>query len=161
MRFERIDIASEEGATVISIEVVRGRHELERTREECKHLNVKVDEALADLFCRDCGLRVNPIAWVMNVRDAWDHVQRMIRAHRHESRRLDMRRWVVCQCGERIHLLGRPEDEKQRQATREGRYEAALERIALLLPGVAASKAPEIARAALAAADETAAGGPA
>jgi hypothetical protein len=149
--FDTTDIVSTDGAIVVSIEVLRDlRGGRQPKGSPCSHARVAVADADADLLCRDCGLRVNPIAWIRWAALSWKRVQSDYEAARHEHARLDLRRWAVCRCGERVYLVGRPEDEKRRLETVEGIYEEALKRIAPLNPEAAGKFAAEEARKALA-----------
>jgi hypothetical protein len=143
-----IDIPDDAGATVISIEVLRERR-AGQAKPACEHMRIHLDRMAAEVECRDCGVRVNPIEWIAEVAKRWEHVTRTTKTLRNERARLELRRRVVCRCGETIHLLGRPEDEKRRAASREARLAKALEHISVLVPAAAAEHAARVAREAL------------
>lgn len=149
---DTVDITDEAGAVVISIETLRSARLVRPDKPgTCSHRRVLVDEVEAWLTCRDCSTKINPTSWVMLIANEWAHVRRTYLAARNESARLNLRKWVVCRCGERIHLMSRPEDERARKESREFALEAALEHISILAPEVAGRLAGEIARKALAA----------
>lgn len=146
-----VDVPDDQGATVISIEVLREYRRGRVKRAECDHMKITADRMAAEVVCRDCGVRINPVEWIVQIAKQWDHVRSMTRSAQLEQDRVYLRRRVRCRCGETIFLMGRSEDEKRRKAEREGRYREALERISLLAPEVAASSAGKIAQEALAA----------
>jgi len=145
-----VDITDNEGAIVVSIDVLRGYRARALAKDRCQHKRVLIDEMEAWFTCRDCDAKVNPVQWVMRLTEDWRHFVDTAKSARHEQARLDLRRWAVCRCGERVYLVGRTEDEKKRQATREGIYEKALETISVLIPEAAGQYAAETARKALA-----------
>jgi hypothetical protein len=147
-----IDLTDEMGATVVSIEVLRRNRHRRHAEGACKHKRTEVDEDLAELLCKDCGLRLNPIAWVASLAEDWSEVDRLWKGYRAERERLEERRRVKCHgCGTMLTLCSTREDEKRRKESRLGRYEDALQRIALLVPEAAGKYAAKVAREALAA----------
>jgi hypothetical protein len=147
-----VELTDSDGAMVLSLEVYRRRY----ASEERKHRRVRADEELSDLLCLDCKARVSPIAYIVRVADSWRHTEANRRAAIHEQERAQLRSRVRChKCGEMASIWTSTEIEKRRKATREARHEAALAQIGLLSPETAAKEAGKIARAALAARDET------
>jgi len=145
-----VDLTDETGATVISIEVLRARRV--KSREECHHVGIRVDEELAEVTCRDCGAKLSPIRWLTRISEHWADTMRLRKSAALERARLELKRRVKCfHCGEFMTLMGSREDEKRRRATKEARMEEALERIAVLVPEAAARYAAGIARKVLAA----------
>lgn len=145
------EITEADGAVVISIEVARRRYH----QEECKHVRTVADEELAQLHCRDCKKEISPIWWIIRLADHWSKVEANRRTAIHEQERAQARTRMKCgKCGEWVRFWGSTADEKARKATREGRYEAALHQIAILVPDAAGLHAARIAKAALAARDE-------
>jgi len=147
-----VELTDTDGAMVLSLEVYRRRY----ASEECRHIRVQADGELSDLLCLDCKARVNPIAYIQRITDSWRHTEANRRAAIHEQERVQLRSYVCCdKCKTMVRIWTSTEIEKRRKATREARYEAALEQIAMLTPEAAAKSAGTIARAALAARDET------
>jgi DNA-directed RNA polymerase subunit RPC12/RpoP len=144
---EIVGAPDESGATVISIEVIRRRRY--KAPDECVHRSVLVNEELAELECRSCHAKLNPISWVMKIHDTWAEIRRLYSTHHAELERLNQKRRVRCpHCNTFHDLRGRSEDEKRRQAERETVMFEALDRIRHLSaarPGLAA----EVAREAL------------
>lgn len=156
---EPIDLTDESGAVVVSIEVLRKLRLDHGTAKQCQHARATVDEDLADLTCRDCGARLNPIAWVVGLARLWTHFRDLRDSSRRERDRLALMRRVKCRaCGEMAPIYADNAIEKRRRETRAGRYEEALKRIAILVPEAAGKYAARIASEALAArpADEEA-----
>lgn len=146
------DLTSETGALVFSIEVLRRSRWEKEQAKACQHRRVSADLEVLDLTCRDCGARVNPVHWITEMADSWREVEESRAASRRERERLEQRRRVKCyHCGESVTLRASREDEKRWRETRTGRYETALETIAVLVPGAAAQHAANIAKVALAA----------
>ena len=147
-----VDVTDPSGAVVISIAELREARRISTppSPPECQHARIGYRELEAEVICRDCQTRLNPVAWIAWAGKRWWHIQRQYRAMKLESDRLDLRRRVVCRkCGDVTPLVGRPEDERKRKETREAHLVAALEHISVLIPEAAARSAAEIARKAL------------
>lgn len=150
MNLPPIDLTNEDGATVVSIEVLRRQRYA--TSGRCRHGRVQTDEEAAELLCRDCGLRLNPVSWIAGLAESWREVSRLWDGYRAERERLEQRQRVRCRaCGETVVLRSSSDDERRRRESRTGRYEDALRRISVLVPGAASEHAARIARETLAA----------
>jgi hypothetical protein len=145
-----VNLVDEAGAAVVSIEVLRERRILRDKKKTCPHNEVEADPSFADLTCKACERRINPIEWLVGLADKWAHVQRLYRRLREQAGRLEFRKRAKCRhCGKFTDLDFRDEDEKRRQREEVARYRAALDRIAIFVEGPAGN-AGRIAREALA-----------
>jgi len=55
----------EEPDNVIEITIAHSRR-WSATKKKCLHKRVTIDEELLDMLCNDCGVRVNPIKWMIH-----------------------------------------------------------------------------------------------
>jgi hypothetical protein len=148
MSGDTFDLPDEHGAVVISIETAR---RWRRREPECAHARVAVDPQYAELTCRDCQRKLNPIAWVASLAERWSAVQRMYRAAREEQARLELKRRAKCEhCGGFVRLTGNDADERRRQDSAAARYRSALETIAGIWGESLGDRAVRLAREALA-----------
>jgi ribosomal protein S27E len=95
----KIDLAGEDGK-VVSIEVKRADFELRRIRKTCTHYHVLIDTALAELECRDCGAKLNPVEYLANLVGKWRHVELLYERYQQMKEYVESRSRVKCRhCG--------------------------------------------------------------
>ncbi len=79
-------------AKVICLEEVRSRYRYDK----CQHLRVQVDADLAEVECKDCGAKMNPIAVLVRYATEESRLSLRISAMKEEREKLNKR--IRCKC---------------------------------------------------------------
>ena len=107
MSLPPVEIEDESGATVISIsETESWRRRL--AGGPCKHRRVLADAMESELTCRDCKAKINPVVWLLDLRDQWADVQRLYVAQRRAAETLATRSRFKCEHCNRISAVRHP-----------------------------------------------------
>lgn len=98
----KIDLPDEAGENVISIEVsAKYRYH----EGYCEHLNITVNEDLAELTCKDCKDKINPTYWIMMVAKRWHHIDYLQRTYKIAAELYDDKQRCKCEhCGRITHI---------------------------------------------------------
>jgi hypothetical protein len=74
---------------------------VQKSFSECQHMRVAVDPELAELFCRDCKAKLNPIQYIVRIAQQftnWEYEHERIKQARAQ---LEERKQCRCtKCGE-------------------------------------------------------------
>lgn len=80
-----------------------------KSRGECPHARVYVDEELHGLECQDCGAVVHAVGWIHRYLVKLAHLQRVTLRHRAMANLVAQRTRTKCvHCGQMTPLGGRP-----------------------------------------------------
>jgi DNA-directed RNA polymerase subunit RPC12/RpoP len=99
--FTTTTVDDDEG-NVISIEVTEAwrRRYAKDPKAACAHSRIRLDRILAEVQCRDCEAKINPVEWIAMAAESWKAVQRMYDRQKEAARELDLKRRAKCQhCG--------------------------------------------------------------
>jgi len=80
----------------VSMIPVTGPHATYATDGQCRHLNVSVHEDLAEVICRDCEVKLNPI-WVLT-RMAREETKWSLRRNEFITARSELAKRQRCKC---------------------------------------------------------------
>jgi ribosomal protein S27E len=93
-------VLPDENGNVISLEVKRADYESRRLMKTCPHDKTLIDTALAELECRDCGAKLNPIEFLANLVGKWSRFQRLYEDYKAMKEYVESRSRVKCRhCG--------------------------------------------------------------
>lgn len=95
-----------EGDNVISIEVAR-KHRFERT---CQHYRIYIDPDFAEIECRDCERKLNPVEWLAFMVGEWARVERLFKMYRDAKTLYDEKEKAQCQHCKRMTRINPPND---------------------------------------------------
>lgn len=79
-------------ATVINLTEARNRYRLDK----CQHINIQVDAELAEVECKDCGAKLNPISVLVRYATEESRLSMRIDSMKAEREKLEKR--VRCKC---------------------------------------------------------------
>jgi hypothetical protein len=106
MSLPPIDLADDDGGNVLSIEITEAWRR--RYTKECQHNRIRLDRLLAEVECRDCGVKLNPVEWIAMASERWKSIQDLYARQREAARILDIKERCKCDhCG-RISKVRRP-----------------------------------------------------
>jgi hypothetical protein len=92
---------------VIDISVERSRRGLQFLGG-CHHNKVMANEELSELVCRDCGVRLNPVIWIVNAAEFFSRIKAQVDRYQDAKKVLEKRRRCKCRhCG-RITEISEP-----------------------------------------------------
>jgi hypothetical protein len=81
---------------VIDISVERSRRGLRFIGGGCHHTKVMANEEQSDLICRDCGIRLNPVIWIVNAAEFFSRIKAS--ADRYQDARKALEKRSRCKC---------------------------------------------------------------
>ena len=81
---------------VIELSVVRDSFMRRRFPKKCNHFRCELDEALAELMCKDCGEKLSPVAYIKVIAEAWAHYERRIQEYQDGKRLYEAK--TRCRC---------------------------------------------------------------
>lgn len=96
----KIELPSDDGANVISIEVFRrGVHE-KRLWQECAHVHVTIHHEKATIHCDDCKAELNATTWLSMMVEEWARVERLYRNYVQAKEAYEFKSRCKCEhCG--------------------------------------------------------------
>jgi ribosomal protein S27E len=95
----KIELPGDDG-NVISLEVHRASFQARRLRKTCTHSRVLMDTSLAELMCRDCGEKLNPVEYLAYLVEEWARIERLYAMYNQEKEYVETRKKVKCRhCG--------------------------------------------------------------
>ena len=96
-----VNLDDVDGNNVVSIETFRESQKEREWKKKCNHSSVIVDRSLTFIECKTCGKQLNPVEWILELADHWEHVRRRTEDLRNAIAEYDKRKRFKCRhCGQ-------------------------------------------------------------